>query len=65
MGGISKLFGGGMPKPAPVVKMPSRSDESIEEERRRKMAEAAKTKGRESTNLTDGGGSYMNDVLGA
>ena len=65
MGGFSKLFGGGAPKPQPVVRMPDRNDPKIAEERRRKMMETAQTKGRESTDLTGGGGSYFNDLLGS
>jgi hypothetical protein len=63
MSGLGKMFGGGMPKQA-AVRMPDTDKTDEIEAQRRKLRSAAKTGGRESTNLT-GGGSYMNETLGS
>lgn len=63
MSGLGKMFGGGMPKQAPV-RMPDTDKTDEIEAQRRKMRASSMKGGRESTNLT-GGGSYMNETLGS
>lgn len=65
MSEISKMFGGGMPKPAAAIKMPDRDDPALQHEQRRKLAAESATKGRESTRLADSKGAYTGDTLGS